>query len=51
VLYKLTSNGTDITDVGGIESEDLNSEDLNSSIKTDIELPPELSAGPIITKH
>lgn len=53
VLYKLASNGTDITDVGGIESEDLNSEDLNlnSSIKTDFELPPELAAGPIITKH
>ena len=53
VLYKLASNGTDITDVGGIESEDLNPEDLNlnSSIKKDFELPPELAAGPIITKH
>jgi len=53
VLYKLASNGTDITDVGGIESEDLNPEDLNlnSNIKKDFELPPELAAGPIITKH
>ena len=56
VLYQLASNGTDVSDVGiitTIDSEELNSEDLNlnSSIKKDFELPPELAAGPIITKH
>jgi len=54
VLYQLASNGTDVSNVGiitTIDSEELNSEDLNSSIKTDFELPPELAAGPIITKH
>jgi len=54
VLYQIASNGTDVSNVGiitTIDSEELNSEDLNSSIKTDFELPPELAAGPIITKH
>jgi len=57
VLYQLASNGTDVSNVGiitTIDSEELNSEDLNdlnSSIKTDFELPSELAAGPIITKH
>jgi len=48
VLYKLASNGTDVTDVGSIDSEN-----LNSSIKAESELIPEFvpKPGPIISKH
>ena len=48
VLYKLASNGTDVSDVGSIDSEN-----LDSSIKAESELTPELvpKPGPIISKH
>lgn len=54
VLYKLASNGTDVSDVGSLESEDLNSEEiLNSNIKAESELTPNVmpGPGPIISKH